>query len=143
METKPDIDEATRVLKLSHSARYKYFIRKSVETYKVYTIHLGSNYLILNDPAGTSMCCPLWSAAIFAEVWLGPIGQGAGLQIKAEVVQMELAATLKTFLPALKQRGLKVGICFDQASGGRIESVDTVIADIRHGIQSGFSHLKP
>ncbi|MGN8023619.1 DUF2750 domain-containing protein [Phyllobacterium sp. 22229] len=143
METKPGIDEATRVLKLSHSARYKYFIRKSVETYTVYTINLGSNYLILNDPAGTSMCCPLWPAAVFAEIWLGPIGQGAGLQIKTEVVQMELDATLKTFLPALKRRGLKVGICLDQASDGRIESVDKFIADIRREIQSGFSHSKP
>ena len=56
---------------------------------------------------------------------------------------MELDAVLKDFLPALRQRGLKVGICFDQASDGRIESVHKVIADIRHEIQTGFSYLKP
>lgn len=141
MEAKPGIEEAARVLKLSHATRYRYFIKKSVETYKVYTINIGSNYLILNDAAGTSMCCPLWPAAVFAELWLGPLDHSAGVQIKAEIVQMELDAMLKNFLPALKQRGLKVGICFDQASDGRIESVNKVIADIKHEIQAGFSHL--
>lgn len=139
----PSIEEVTRVLKLSHAMRYRYFIKKSVETYKVYTINLGSNYLILNDPAGTSMCCPVWSAAIFAELWLRPLDQGVGVQIKAEIVEMELDAMLNNFLPTLKQRGLKVGICFDQASDGRTESVNKVIADIKHEIQTGFSYIKP
>ena len=143
MESTKSIEEATRVLKLSHAMRYRYIIKKSVETYKVYTINLGSNYLILNDPAGTSMCCPLWPDAIFAELWLGPLDRGTGLHIKTEIVEMELDAVLKDFLPALRQRGLKVGICFDQASDGRIESVHKVIADIRHEIQTGFSYLKP
>jgi len=103
METKQSIEEATRVLKLSHAMRYRYFIKKAVETYKVYTINLGSNYLILNDPAGTSMCCPLWPDAIFAELWLGPLDRGTGLHIKTEIVEMELDAVLKDFLPALRQ----------------------------------------
>jgi Protein of unknown function (DUF2750) len=86
---------------------------------------------------------PLWPNAILAELWLGPLDRGTGLQIKTEIVEMELDAVLKNFLPALRQRGLKVGICFDQASDGRIESVHKVIADIRHEIPTGFSYLKP
>ncbi|MBA8879153.1 DUF2750 domain-containing protein [Phyllobacterium myrsinacearum] len=122
-----DLTPYPRVFKLSHAQRYKHFIKKSVETYTVYTINVGANSIVVNNVAGTSMCCPLWPAAIFAELWMGPSAQGA-------------AALFNPFLPALKQRGLKAGICFDRATCGPVEPANKVIADIKSEIQAGFSY---
>lgn len=140
MDAKRTIDDAMRVLKLSHAQRYKHFIKKSVETYIVYTINIGANYIVVNNVAGTSMCCPLWPAAIFAELWIGPSDQGAAGLLKAEIVSIELNALLNHFLPALKQRGLKAGICFDRATDGPVEPVNKVIADIKSEIRAVFSY---